>query len=103
MKLRNKKRRCEKPKRQINKNKKDIYEFIGIPSDVISNEPKIVVVGDYLIDFYNHRGIIDLTETQIKINTKKAIYDINGVDLFICEMTDDKITIAGKVISITRE
>ena len=97
------KNRCLRPKREIIRNKKSVYDFLALPSDVISNEAKIVMTGDYLLQFYNHKGIIDISDTQIKINSKKAIYNINGVGLFICGMTDEEIEISGKIFSIERE
>lgn len=97
------KNRCVRPKKEVIKNKKNIYDYIGLPSDVVFNEAKIVMTGDYLIEFYNHKGIIDISDTMVKINSKKAIYTINGIGLFICGMTDDEIEISGKIISIERE
>ena len=97
------KSRCVPQKREINKNKKSVYDYLGIPSDVISNEAKIVLIGDYLIEFYNHKGIIDISDNQIKINSKKAIYTINGANLFICGITDDEIEVSGKIFNIERE
>ena len=103
MKKRRNKTICVRPRRTVNRNKKTVYDYIGLPSDVISNEPKIIITGDYLVEFYNHKGIIDISDTRIKINTKKAIYSVVGIELFICGMTDDEIEISGKIISIERE
>ena len=97
------KNKCIYPKREQRKNKKNIYEYLGLPSEVILSEAKIVFTGDYLVEFYNHKGIIDISNTHIKINSKKAIYTIFGTDLFICGMTDDEIEISGKIFSIERE
>lgn len=104
--LKNKKKRRKyksSPQKSEPSNKKSVYDVIGISSDVLLGEAKIVVYGDYLIEFYNHKGIIDITDTQIKINTKKAIYKITGADLFICGVTDDEIDISGKLLSVERE
>lgn len=97
------KNRCVRPKRENARNKKSVYDYLGLPSDVVSNEAKIVLSGDYLLEFYNHKGIIDISDTQIKINSKETIYTVNGVGLFICGMTDDEIEISGKILSIERE
>lgn len=83
--------------------KKDIFDCIGLPSDVVISDPKIIMTDDYFLEFYNHKGIIDISETQIKINSKKCIYIIKGAELFILGMTDDEIDISGKIISIERE
>lgn len=83
--------------------RKNMYDIIGLSPEVIANEPKIVLTGDFFISFYNHKGIVDITDTKIRINTKKAIYIITGAELFISAMTDDEISVSGKIISLERE
>ena len=73
---------------------------MGLPSEVLLGEPKIVMTGDCALEFYNHKGIIDISETQIKINTKRAIYLIKGINLFVAGMTDDEIEISGKIMGV---
>lgn len=84
-------------------NKRNIFDYLGLPSDVVISDPKIIMTDDYLLQFFNHRGIIDITDTEIKINAKKCIYKIKGTGLFIAGMTDDEIEISGKIISVERE
>lgn len=84
-------------------NKRNIFDYLGLPSDVVISDPKIVMTDDYLLQFFNHRGIIDINDTEIKINAKKCIYKIKGTGLFIAGMTDDEIEISGKIISVERE
>ncbi len=95
----------EKKSKKENKEiyKKNIYEIIGVSPEIISDEVKIVVVGDYLVEFHNHNGIIDMTDEYIKINTKRNIYTVFGDKLIICSMTDEQLDIKGKINSLVRE
>ncbi len=104
----------EKKERKNKKNKarnmlstekaeKNIYDIIGVGADIISGEVKIVIVGDFLVEIHNHNGIVDMGEECIKVNTKKNIYAICGENLKICQMTDEKLDIRGKIKSLTAE
>lgn len=82
---------------------KSIYDIIGVGADIISGEAKIVIIGDFLVEIHNHNGIVDMGEECIKVNTKKSIYSINGENLKICQMTDEKLDIRGKIKSLVNE
>ncbi len=81
---------------------KSLSQRLGISGEVLKNEPKIVITGDYMVEIYNHKGIVDLSENQIQVNTRKFIYSIRGVDLMIATVTDDELVITGTVISLEK-
>jgi sporulation protein YqfC len=99
MKRKNKEERIEK---EIVKQKKSIYELLGVTGEILASEPKIIITGDYLIEIFNHKGIVDITDTVVKINTKKTIYKITGLNLEIKNVTDDELAIGGTIISVER-
>ena len=76
---------------------KNIYEIIGVSPDILSDEVKIVIIGDYLIEFHNHNGIIDIADKYIKVNTKRNIYTVKGENLIISSMSDEQLDIKGKI------
>ena len=82
--------------------KRNIYDIIGISGEILANEPKIVVTGDYLIEIYNHKGIVDFSDTVININTKKCIYKIIGLNMEIRSISDDEVSISGTMIAVER-
>ena len=79
-----------------------IYDIIGISGEILANEPKIVVTGDYLVEIYNHKGIVDFSDTVINVNTKKCIYKIIGINMEIRSISDDEVSISGTMIAIER-
>jgi len=93
-----------KKKREAKKedSQRTIYDIIGISGEILANEPKIVVTGDYLVEIFNHKGIVDFSDTFINVNTKKCIYKISGVNLEIRGISDDQVSISGTVIAIER-
>ena len=84
------------------KENKTIYDIIGISGEILANEPKIVVTGDYLVEIFNHKGIVDFSDTVINVNTKKCIYRIMGVNMEIRSISDDEVSISGTMIAIER-
>lgn len=81
---------------------KSIYSVLGISGEILSGEPKIVITGDYLIEIFNHKGIVDLSCEQIQVNTRKCIYKIRGENLMIATVTDDELMITGAVTSVEK-
>lgn len=81
---------------------KSLPELLGISGEVLRSEPKIVITGDYLIEIMNHKGIVDLSENQIQVNTRKSVYSIHGVNLMIATVTDDELVITGTMISVEK-
>ena len=81
---------------------KSLPERLGISGEVLKSEPKIVITGDYMIEIFNHKGIVDLSEHQIQVNTRKCIYSIRGVDLMIATVTDDELVITGTVVLVEK-
>ena len=82
--------------------KRTIYDIVGISGEILANEPKIVVTGDYLIEIYNHKGIVDFSDTVINVNTKKYIYKIMGINMEIRSISDDELSISGTMLAIER-
>lgn len=82
--------------------KKSLSDALGISPEVLQNEPKIVITGDYLIEISNHKGIVDLSEDSIKVNTRKFVYHIRGTNLLIANMTDEELCVFGNMISVEK-
>ena len=81
---------------------KNLYSMLGISGEILNAEPKIVITGDYLIEIYNHKGIVDLSEEQIQVNTRNYIYKILGKHLMIAMVTDDELVVSGSMISVEK-
>lgn len=81
---------------------KSIYDMLGVSAEILSGEPKIVITGDYLIEIYNHKGIVDLSSEQIQVNTRKYIYCIRGVNLVIATVTDEELVVSGEMLSVEK-
>lgn len=84
--------------------KKDILKKAmaetSFPGEVLLDVPYISLAGDFSCNIENHMGIISYDEGSIKINTKNAIIRLEGRELCISGITDEIISVSGKLKSL---
>lgn len=80
-----------------------INEFLEMPKEVVSNEPKLTIIGFTELLIENYKGILEYEEFYIRINTYIGIININGFNLTLQQMNDENIMVSGKIESIDVE
>lgn len=85
------------------KRKRKFDKWLEMPSEIVSNEPKITIVGFNEMLIENYKGILEYEEIYIRINTYIGIININGYNLNLEEMTGNDILVTGKIDSMTLE
>lgn len=73
---------------------------IDLPKDVVLGSSVLTVLGSNEICIENHRGIIEYTDTLIRVQTKEKQIKIQGKRLQIEYYTNDEMKIKGYVHSI---
>lgn len=86
-----------------NRGKRKIDKWLEMPTEIVSDEPKITIIGFGEILIENYKGILAYEEIYIRINTYIGIININGYDLHLEQMTGDDISVTGKIDSISLE
>lgn len=74
-----------------------LNEILEIPKELVSNNPKITILGFEEMYIENYSGILEYEEFFIRINTKIGNININGFNLKLDEMTEDNLKITGKI------
>lgn len=90
-----------KNKRQRTKNR--ITKILELPQEVVTNEPKLTLVGFKELLIENYKAILEYEDFYIKINTHIGAININGFNLRLKEMTGDDIMVLGSIDSIDFE
>ncbi|MDY3972311.1 MAG: sporulation protein YqfC [Hominilimicola sp.] len=67
----------------------------GVPKDVIMNIPRLTISGDKEIYIENHKGILEYTDTEIRISTAMGIVRVCGKNLVIDRIRLEDIVISG--------
>ena len=80
-----------------------ISKFLEIPREVVSNIPKITIVGFEEILIENFKGILEYEDFFVRVITSIGIININGFNLKLNQMTDDDIEVTGKIENIDFE
>lgn len=87
-------------KKQIEDAKYNISEALELPVDIMMNLPKLTLIGNIQLSILNHKGIIEYTEKDIRVNTKSGIFKITGEDLEIKTILSEEIIIVGIIKKI---
>lgn len=87
-------------KKQIRDAKKGISEALELPVDITMDLPKLTMIGDIQVSLLNHKGIVEYTESVIRVNTKSGIFKITGKDLEIKTILSEEIIISGSIKKI---
>lgn len=88
-----------KKKTKVNR----INKMLEIPRELVSNEPKITIIGFNEMLIENYKGILEYQDFFIRINTYIGIININGFKLDLTEMTTDDLLITGNIDSVDFE
>lgn len=75
----------------------------GVPKDVIMNIPRLTISGDKEIYIENHKGILQYTDTEIRVSTPMGIVHICGRSLLLERIRLEDILISGTFTSVEYE
>ena len=80
--------------------KNRIENFLELPQEIISEVPKVTLIGFNQILVENYKGIIEYDENYIRLSTSIGNIIIQGMDLNLNQITTDDIEVKGKIVSI---
>lgn len=80
---------------------KKLTSALDMPQEVMLDYPRITIVGEESVVIENHTGLIELSQTIIRLNTKQYLLKISGENLDIKSISQDDIEIAGKITGVT--
>lgn len=90
-------------RKRVNKRKSKITDLLEIPKEVVTNKPKLTLLGFEELLVENYKAILEYEDFYIKINTHIGAININGFNLRLKEMTGDDIMVLGNIDSIDFE
>ncbi len=90
-------------KRKIARGISRINEILEMPAEVVSNIPKISILGFEEMLIENYKNIVEYEDFYIKVNTYIGLININGFNLKLIQMNQDDMKITGRIDSIDFE
>ncbi len=70
-------------------------EKLGVEPEVAQNIPKVTMLGANELQIENHKGIIEYSNENIRINTEYGVVHIEGIRLNLDVMDSDHVVISG--------
>ena len=95
-----------KAKRQVVSSREENYfknrlsELSELPKDVVLGIPMLTMVGQMELNIENYRGIIEYTDSLIRVHTKDGQIRVNGKNLKVEYYTNDEMKVTGHIVSI---
>ena len=80
--------------------KNRMAEASGAPKDVVLGAPILTVTGQMELNLMNYRGILEYTDTLIRIQTRIGQIKICGCMLQIEYYTNDEMKVTGTINTI---
>ena len=74
-----------------------VNELLDMPREVGTNIPKVTLTGFEEIVIENYKGILEYEEFFIRVCTHIGNININGFDLKLNQITDEAVSITGKI------
>ena len=90
-------------KRKLTRGMSRINEILEMPPEVVSNIPKISILGFEEMLIENYKNIIEYEDFYIKVNTHIGLINVNGFNLKLIQMNQDDMKITGRIDSIDFE
>ncbi len=89
--------------KELKKRLSKINEFLEIPEEIITDKPKITILGFEELVIENYKNILEYEEIFIKVNTHIGVININGFNLNLTQMNKEDLMITGQIDSIDFE
>lgn len=80
-----------------------INSILELPEEVLLNLPRITVIGGNKTNIENYKNILKYENDLIKIETQIGNINIIGINLIIEQITNENLSILGKIKYINIE
>ncbi len=74
-----------------------LTEVLDLPKDIVLNLPRLIFTGNRELFIENYRGIVEYSDTVIRLNTSECMIKITGGALGIKSIAAEEITLQGKI------
>ncbi|GBF33765.1 hypothetical protein DCCM_2875 [Desulfocucumis palustris] len=80
--------------------KRQMSDILEIPSDVVLDLPKVVILGNLQVFIENHRGIVEYTSETVRINVSEYVVVVKGENLLLRNILPEEISVDGKITGV---
>ena len=102
--MRKKRRRSDKtvetPKMPFGERKpfgERLVETLDLPKDILLGLPRLIFTGNRELFIENYRGIVEYSDTIIRLNTSECMLKVSGTHLGIKNIAAEEIMLFGNI------
>ncbi len=77
-----------------------IADALDLPKELVFDLPKLIFTGSHELFIENYRGIVEYSDTVIRLNTSDCLLKITGRSLGIKNIASEEITLCGDIKSL---
>jgi sporulation protein YqfC len=77
--------------------KTKIANLLALPKEITLNLPLVILTGRQELDIENYKGILEYTETKIRINTRAGLLVAEGDKLRLTQLTAENLRLRGNI------
>ncbi|MBR2667887.1 MAG: sporulation protein [Oscillospiraceae bacterium] len=77
-----------------------LAETFDLPGEAVAGEFRLEVTGGRELRMENHRGILNYSDTEIRISAGRSEVCVRGTDLTLRAMNDRELLITGLLLQI---
>lgn len=81
----------------------NMVDFLEMPSDIMLDLPKLILIGQKELWLENHRGIIEYSQTVIRVNSTVGQITIKGNGLMLKNLKTDQMMVEGTISAVSIE
>lgn len=93
-------RKKKQPERAKTPVAEKLTEVLDLPKDIVLNLPRLIFTGNRELYIENYRGIVEYSDTVIRLNTSECLLKITGTELGIKNIATEEITLSGRMKSL---
>lgn len=70
-------------------------DFLDLPKDVVFDLPRITMIGNMQLYIENHRGVLEFSQTNLRLQLSVGELNISGKELVIRTILEEEVFIEG--------
>lgn len=83
------------------KMKRWLTQSMDLPEDVMMDLPRITMIGQLHIYIENHRGLLQFSDTELRLMLKQGQLLVKGNHFVLKTMLPEEILLEGKIDQVT--
>lgn len=74
-----------------------LSRFLEMPKDIVLDLPKLTMLGNVQLVLENHRGIIEYSETVLRVKVGNGELELGGQNLVLKTILPEELVVEGRI------